>query len=907
MGEMHYSRTPRATWEEAILKMRSAGITVISTYIYWIQVEEEEDSFNWENNNNLRDFVDLCKKHGMYVWLRIGPWCHGEIRSGGFPDWLQKKGFGLRKNDPGYLKYVERLYNEIGRQVDGFYYKEGGNIIGVQLENELAYKSNDAYQHMLTLKAMAINAGMDVPYYSAFAQGPPDQQDFLSPIGGYPDSPWNQHTKKFIKSVFFFNPLENDKEIGADLFGQIDTKVNNRYPLLSAELGGGMQVTYHRRIKVEWKDVLGIAYTRLGSGLNGMGYYMFHGGINPIGKHSTLQESRATGYPNDVPVINYDFQSPIGAMENLRPSFYEYKLLHSFLNDFQEILAPMPAFFPEQRVKFAGSADTVRVAVRAKNNSGFIFMSNYQRHVDMKPVEDFQLTLQYGNHTMKIPEKPVRFPGNSMTVWPFNMQIEGSKLIYSTAQLINKIETPAQTLYVFRGAAGAEFVFEEAGISNLKAGKALFTVEKSDGKYRVTVKSPGLDGAIHIRSASGKPYEILVLNNEQALASWKYTRNGHDFLVITDADLLISGDQLVFQKTNDPQVHLSVFPDMGFAAPNEWGVRKSGRQGQFFQYTFQTQPVILKVGYQELKNKVPKYLKYSDTVPEKLKQLSPLPYEGAEKIWNATGGDQTFFRRNFILDKVSGAEIYLAFTPDDEATVYCNGTLLDVFNTNNNVTLLNLTGYVQQGSNVIGLKLKNQNGAGGLLARLFILEKSGVGMLPSDLTWRTNTIEENGWEKADFDDSNWTSAIAVPFSETPVVWQNPQPGPLYGVRFQSSVNTKAYRLSVPAFSVCNTVRDLFLKVDYRGDMLALYKNGKLVYDDFNFGEEALIISLKHFGFSGPDEFTVQLFPVKPYHDVYVEDHVRERFAQGTNSRIEKIEVFPVYKMKIKVESHPNHF
>ena len=47
----------------------------------------------------------------------------------------------------------------------------------------------------------------------------------------------------------------------------------------------------------------------LGSGSNGIGYYMYHGGVNPDGKYSTLQESKATGYANDLPVKSYDFQT----------------------------------------------------------------------------------------------------------------------------------------------------------------------------------------------------------------------------------------------------------------------------------------------------------------------------------------------------------------------------------------------------------------------------------------------------------------------------------------------------------------------------------------------------------------------------------------------------------------------
>src|SRR6185437_13214840 len=35
MGEIHYSRVPEAEWETEILKMKSAGVQIIATYIIW--------------------------------------------------------------------------------------------------------------------------------------------------------------------------------------------------------------------------------------------------------------------------------------------------------------------------------------------------------------------------------------------------------------------------------------------------------------------------------------------------------------------------------------------------------------------------------------------------------------------------------------------------------------------------------------------------------------------------------------------------------------------------------------------------------------------------------------------------------------------------------------------------------
>lgn len=69
----------------------------------------------------------------------------------------------------------------------------------------------------------------------------------------------------------------------------------------------------------------------LGAGANLIGYYMYHGGVNPDGKYSTLQESKATGYANDLPVKSYDFQTCL--RENGLPSesYYRLRKHHAFI------------------------------------------------------------------------------------------------------------------------------------------------------------------------------------------------------------------------------------------------------------------------------------------------------------------------------------------------------------------------------------------------------------------------------------------------------------------------------------------------------------------------------------------------------------------------------------------------
>lgn len=139
VGEIHFSRYPEAYWEESLLKMKAGGINVVASYVFWNIHERKEGVFDWSGNLNLRKFVQLAAKHELAVIVRMGPFCHGEMRNGGIPDWLYGRPFEVRSNDPEYLKYVDVLYGEIAKQIKGLLFENGGPVIGVQLENE--------YQH----------------------------------------------------------------------------------------------------------------------------------------------------------------------------------------------------------------------------------------------------------------------------------------------------------------------------------------------------------------------------------------------------------------------------------------------------------------------------------------------------------------------------------------------------------------------------------------------------------------------------------------------------------------------------------------------------------------------------------------------------------------------------------------
>lgn len=449
MGEIHYSRLSRSEWERELLKMKAGGITSVSTYVIWIYHEEKEGVFDFSGNRDLRAFAQTVRDCGLEMVLRIGPWVHGEVRNGGFPDWLLKKNCFLRTDDEKYLAFVERYWRQIYTQVADLLFENGGPIWAIQLENELT----DRASHLLTLKKLAQKIGLCVPIYTvtgwnaAFGAQIPETE-VLPVFGGYAEAPWAEHTHELEPSShYFFLPDRNDSAIGADLLVHEQPDQTNTfhmqydlYPFATCELGGGIQVTHHRRPIIQGDDVAALSLVALGCGNNLPGYYMYHGGTNAIGELSTLQESKASGYPNDLPIRSYDFQAPLGEYGQIRDQFAKLRLQHLFLHSFGRDFGKMDVFFAQTHPENRADRSSLRYAMRANSKQGFVFFNNYQRICEMPEKDDVQFEVRVNGEPMIFPEKPIRILPNTYGFFPFQMPLAGAVLNYATTQPLARKE-----------------------------------------------------------------------------------------------------------------------------------------------------------------------------------------------------------------------------------------------------------------------------------------------------------------------------------------------------------------------------------------------------------------------------------------------------------------------------------
>ena len=385
MGEMHYSRVPRGEWAKSLATMKEGGISIVSTYVFWNHHERKEGEWDFSGNRDLSAFLGEVKKAGLWSVVRIGPWAHGECREGGFPDWLVDKAYDwaggdakkvrqlLRSRDARFLAETKKLFERVVREVAPHFWKNGGAVIGVQLENE----SRGPWPYYQALKKLAVDAGYDVPMYTRTGwprlNGPETTFGEMIPLyGDYAEGFWDRELKSMpgaYKEAFLMRPARTSAVIATEQLGaqkSEDAKGAEKYPYFTCELGGGMASSYHRRLLMEPMDAFALAVVKLGSGSNLPGFYMYHGGTNPTDFGVNMAESQRDRFTNwnDLPVVSYEFMAPVSEFGEPQYAYWMIRALADFCRENAEELAVAdPVFTSEhetRRGRFVFHNDYVR-------------------------------------------------------------------------------------------------------------------------------------------------------------------------------------------------------------------------------------------------------------------------------------------------------------------------------------------------------------------------------------------------------------------------------------------------------------------------------------------------------------------------------------------------------------------
>ncbi|PWK88421.1 glycosyl hydrolase family 35 [Lentzea atacamensis] len=525
-GEFHFSRFPAAFWRRELLLMKAGGIDLVTTYLFWNHHEEVRGQHRFDGDRDVRRFTELCAELGLSVVLRIGPWTHGECRNGGFPDWLSDVDCEPRTDDPAYLGIVRPYYAAIARQLKGLWWDDGGPVMAVQVENELRHQPG----HLATLRALAEVAGMSAPLWTATAwDGARLPPDLLPVHSAYPEAFWEDASDGWARDVrrhYFPAPIRGE---------------HAHRPHITCELGGGMAIAYHRRPLIRAADVSALALCRLASGSVWQGYYLYHG----CSQRPANQESHATGYPNDLPAVNYDFQAPLGEYGQVRPSFAALRLQHLFLRDCDADLATAAPHLPVAQPVNLDDRATLRWSVRWGGGAAFLFVNNHQPH-ERLPAHVVRFEVVLGERKVRLPA--VTVPSGAHFVWPIGYRVGSVKLAWATAMPVGRTRWDGVSTAVFVATAGIipRFAFP-AGTT--VSGAAV------DGEGVVTVSCPGPEAVVTATAPDGARVRLLVLNEADGLRL-QWLPPGTP--VLCDEPVVADGDSMWVETT---ACHLDVsFP-----------------------------------------------------------------------------------------------------------------------------------------------------------------------------------------------------------------------------------------------------------------------------------------------------------------------------------------------------------
>jgi beta-galactosidase len=577
MGEFHPQRYPREYWEEAIMEMKAGGLNVIASYFFWGFVEVRPGRFDFSGSNDFAHYASLCRKHDMLLFARIGPFCNAEILCGGMPPWLFGMPLVERSNDPAYLEFVGRWYAELGKQLEGQYWKDGGPIFMVQVENELGNAPNawqmiyrfgcseehrgpadkDEYiRHYQNLRDLALKSGIDPVVFSmtgwgSETKGIPDE--FLVALGGY---------------MYLGKPgKENSGLTGIN--GIVYGNRSTDKPLAFVELGAAgspARTQWVPRPPVE--SAYATALSRLGASNSIMcGWYMYHGGSNPQhpdwgfgSKYDTLSQ------------ISYDYNAPLGEYGQARPAYYHLRPLHQTLLNFGHTFSNGAQVYDNPKVK--PSEDRLRASIRmGTGESGVACLLHYGNSV---PLSERWAALEIKTSAgpLRLPSiGGIRLKNGDFGLLPFNQDLgHGVKLVSATAQLHSSIQNGKDTLTVCSTIRDqpAEFIFElPAGATLTTTGKA----EISGGRRRIVI-DPGMQAHLSINLADGHCMIFAPIPVAMVRHGVEAVIGGRKRYLISMEDIAVDGDLVRLTSTKAREFGILSYPAVAWKDAGE--TRKVG-------------------------------------------------------------------------------------------------------------------------------------------------------------------------------------------------------------------------------------------------------------------------------------------------------------------------------------------
>ena len=469
---MEYARVPQALWADRLMRFKRAGFNCTEFYTFWNYHEPQSGQFDFSGNRDLDAYLKLAKSLGLYAVARVGPYYCAEWDSGGYPVWLRSvPNLQVRTNNAAFEQQVSRFWGHLLPIIAANQINRGGNVILVQLENELSTGwgtegLGDPYYQFL--QSTALGDGLEVPYFFSGLNHSSD------PAG---TNSWSSAARK--------NPWFST-EFWCDWY--------DKYGETAAEASAK-----------DWDTWKIIAY-----GGNGYNYYMAHGGTD------------FDYFNNDEDSSSYDYGSAVGQAGDLRPEYYKFKRAAWFARSFQSILETSD----NATTAYASAATNTAIAVTARQGAAgtILFLANSGTSAQQTRVNiSGGAYPQTGSLTVN--------PSEIMPVVTGYPVIPGVTLNVAPTRILGITQQASTTTMVIYGQAGspAELYFNVPADTTISAGAPALSL---DGTNLTLQTAYPASGASNFSFQTGSQrVRILVVSDTLADDTWFVDAGAENYVV----------------------------------------------------------------------------------------------------------------------------------------------------------------------------------------------------------------------------------------------------------------------------------------------------------------------------------------------------------------------------------------
>ncbi|MGC9013990.1 MAG: family 78 glycoside hydrolase catalytic domain [Thermoproteota archaeon] len=198
-----------------------------------------------------------------------------------------------------------------------------------------------------------------------------------------------------------------------------------------------------------------------------------------------------------------------------------------------------------------------------------------------------------------------------------------------------------------------------------------------------------------------------------------------------------------------------------------WKVRIWGGRGKVSPWS---EPAMWTMGILQPEEWNAKWISYDPPTDGYLQEETGLDFEGSQWIWfprgnpkeNAPQGTYYFRRLIELPEKALIGQAQILFTASCICNLYINEKKIASNYNLYQPTELNVTECFKPGTNLIAIEAKHKEGPAGVIVKVALQVKGEEPLvIISDESWKCSDQFFYGWEKLNFDDSNWKQSLEM--------------------------------------------------------------------------------------------------------------------------------------------------